>query len=116
MIGLLATIIAAAKRHTVFAVFSGLLSVWNIYGYLNGEADDIWIFGWILFVISIFMKTKAEKTETIIINSTPQTATPEATTYEVRKELVDCNKFCSNCGNPIQPGQKYCPNCGKKVD
>ena len=66
MIGLLATLIAAAKRHTVFAVFSGLLSVWNIYAYPNGE--------------------------------------------------VDCNKFCSNCGNPIQPGQKYCPNCGKKVD
>lgn len=116
MIGLLATLIAAAKRHTVFAVFSGLLSVWNIYAYPNGEADGIWIFGWILLVISIFMKTKTQKTETIVINNTSQTPSTETTTYEVRKELVDCNKFCSNCGNPIQLGQKYCPNCGKKVD
>lgn len=26
------------------------------------------------------------------------------------------NKFCSNCGNPIKPGDRFCKNCGKPVN
>lgn len=116
MIGLVATLIAAIKRHTAFAVFAGIASVANIYLWINGEADDIWIFGWVLFVIAIFMKTKTEKKETIIINNPPQTPYPQVPQSYETKMIAESSKFCSNCGQPLQVGNKYCPNCGSKVD
>lgn len=115
MIGLLATLIAAVKRRTGFAIFAGLLSVWNIYAYINGEADDIWIFGWVLFVISIFMKTKTSKPETIIINNTPTVPTA-GMDDNMYREIAAGDKFCGNCGKPLQTGNRYCPNCGSKID
>ena len=119
MIGLIATLIAAVKRHTGFAIFAGILSVGNIYMYLGGEAEDVWIFGWILFVIALFMKTKEPQKDTIIINNSPQTP-PHAPTQEIYeyygpKEIAEGGKFCSNCGKPLQFDDKFCPNCGSKV-
>ena len=124
MIGLVATLIAAVKRHTGFAIFAGVLSVLNIYLNLYGEADDIWIFGWVLLVIAIFMKTKSPKSDTIIINNTTPTAVNDAPPvqlleeYESYKpnEAAGCSKFCGNCGKPLRTENKYCPNCGAKVD
>lgn len=123
MIGLVATLIAAVKCHTGFAIFAGLMSVFNIYAHLYGEADDIWLFGWVLLIIAIFMKTKQPKAETIIINNSPPITDPTPQppplevyeTYEPKK-TAESSKFCGNCGKPLQLGNKYCPNCGSKVD
>ena len=116
MIGLVATLIAAIKRHTGFAIFAGLLSVVNIYSSVNGETEGIWIFGWVLLVISIFMKTKTAKTETIVINNSPTHPITASHELDVNKEKTERGKFCGNCGKPLQLDNKYCPHCGSKIE
>lgn len=114
MIGLLATLIAAIKRHTLFAIFSGILSTLNIYATIT-YGWDFWLFGWILFIISVFMKTKVEKKDeshTVVIREvaqSPSNRNPETVTTP--RAAV----FCPSCGECVDVESKFCKFCGTKL-
>ena len=114
MIGLLATLIAAIKRHTLFVVFSGILSTLNIYATIT-YGWDFWLFGWILFIISVFMKTKVEKkneSNTVVIREVappPSTEKPETVT------TLRAAVFCPSCGECVDVESKFCKFCGTKL-
>ena len=114
MIGLLATLIAAIKRHTLFAVFSGVLSTLNIYETIT-YGWDFWLFGWILFIISVFMKTKVEKkneSHTVVIREVaPPPSTEKPETVTTPRAAV----FCPSCGECVDVESKFCKFCGTKL-
>lgn len=45
----------------------------------------------------------------------PVYATPAQPAYEAPAPAQTAAKFCTNCGNKLQPGAKFCSGCGTKL-
>lgn len=142
MMGIIATIIAARKRHYTFAWVIGIWTAIAIILALCGMARIAIAPGWVFLFIAIGMKKVPEERindkplETPIVDCVqegiPSAPTTSAPSYVSLEPSVTQNddfiltersspdpaviRFCRYCGQELELGAKFCRHCGAQIE
>ena len=144
MFGIIATIIAAKKRHYTFAWVVGIWTALAIILILSGNSTMAVAPGWLFFAISLGMKKKAEingnevlpsdSPETNNTTSLPESSSANSTIsipatvdgMPIQSEAIEsvdrtvpvpvAIRFCRFCGQELEPGAKFCRHCGARLE
>lgn len=137
MAGILATIIAARKRHYTFAWVIGIWTVIAITLAISGNADIAVTPGWLFLVIAIGMKKIPEESTNITPTNTPMTTptsentstptvpigipaersvTPNVSMGPHERSAPTVIRFCRYCGQKLDSGAKFCRHCGARIE
>lgn len=144
MIGIIATIIAAKKRHYTFAWVVGIWTAIAVVLFLMGMGGLAIAPGWLFLVFALGMKKIPEESnnnviiETTTYNNTlsdftvqsqplvSEEATPvypainneELITIERTSPdpVLAALRFCRYCGQEINSDAKFCCHCGARIE
>ena len=142
MIGIIATIIAARKRHYTFAwvigIWTGIAIILALCGMIGIAIGP----GALFLFIAIGMKKIPEESNSNTASQTPvgynmqgsvstpnQASMPTATSFEPSvahdDEIVIMERsspapavirFCRYCGQELELGAKFCRHCGARIE
>lgn len=137
MAGIIATIIAAVKRHYTFAWVIGIWTAIAIILLLCGQYSVAIAPGWLFLCIAIGMKkipkesnegpASGTQTANTTSGSVPvSSAEPlPANTYVVPSKVspedepapsAPAIRFCRYCGQELENGAKFCRHCGANIE
>ncbi len=75
-----------------------------------------YLLGFILFVIGLVIGGRKEVHIIKEFVKEPEEELEEGVEEKSIKSNKKVYKFCSNCGNKINPGEKFCGKCGNKLE